>query len=269
MLRDRNNPMEVYGNGEFRAWYRFTKPAGLQLLEMLPLEANTDDRGCPVPPLLQVLVTLRFYGAGTFQVVSGDLVNISQPTVLQIVERVTTMIAARLFPALVKLPDCTKVPQVIQEFYRMGQFPGVTGCLDCTHVRIKSPGGNDAKVFRNRKGYFSINVQAITGPQLQFFYVCREEVQHLTEEDTKQRREGVWDLEKVLSMPGYETPDKDFHFCARDNSMCRPPQLEPALSGSNPSRCPAFQHHTAFSCRSSCWNSGGICTATAAAAGHI
>lgn len=171
ILRDRTNPMEEYGDGEFLSRYRFTKQAILQLISMLPLEANTDDRGCPVPPLLQVLVTLRFYGAGTFQVVSGDLVNISQPTVSRIVERVTTVIAAGLFPALVKLPDSTQAAQVMQEFYRMGDFPGVTGCLDCTHVRIKSPGGEDAEVYRNRKGYFSINVQAITGPRLQFFDV--------------------------------------------------------------------------------------------------
>ncbi|CAN7977082.1 unnamed protein product, partial [Ixodes persulcatus] len=51
-------------------------------------------------------------------------------------------------------------------------FPGVTGCIDCTHVRIRSPGGEDAEVYRNRKGVFSLNVQAIiTGPQLQFFDV--------------------------------------------------------------------------------------------------
>ncbi|KAL1476838.1 hypothetical protein MTO96_036201 [Rhipicephalus appendiculatus] len=47
----------------------------------------------------------------------------------------------------------------------------VTGCIDCTHVPIVSPGGENAEVFRNRKGYFSFNVQAITGPELQFFDV--------------------------------------------------------------------------------------------------
>ncbi|KAH7948217.1 hypothetical protein HPB52_019453 [Rhipicephalus sanguineus] len=59
----------------------------------------------------------------------------------------------------------------MEEFYRIANFPGVTGCIDCTHVKIKSPGGDDAEVFRCRKGYFSINVQAITGPRLQFFDV--------------------------------------------------------------------------------------------------
>ncbi|KAL1416089.1 hypothetical protein MTO96_028259 [Rhipicephalus appendiculatus] len=57
------------------------------------------------------------------------------------------------------------------EFYKIGKFPGVSGCIDCTHVPIRSPGGDDAEVYRNRKGYFSINVQGITGPDLQFYDV--------------------------------------------------------------------------------------------------
>ncbi|KAH7939292.1 hypothetical protein HPB52_010135 [Rhipicephalus sanguineus] len=59
----------------------------------------------------------------------------------------------------------------MRKFYEIGGFPGVAGCIDCTHIRIKSPGGPNAEVYRNRKGYFSINVQAITGPQLQFLDV--------------------------------------------------------------------------------------------------
>ncbi|KAG0444205.1 hypothetical protein HPB47_014053 [Ixodes persulcatus] len=48
----------------------------------------------------------------------------------------------------------------MREFFEMARFPGVTACIDCTHVRINSPGGDDAEVYRNRKGVFSINVQA-------------------------------------------------------------------------------------------------------------
>ncbi|XP_070379365.1 putative nuclease HARBI1 [Dermacentor albipictus] len=168
-LRDRQNPMEVFNDQKFLARYRFSKAAVLELLSMLPLHQNTDERGCAVPPLLQLLVTLRFYGAGTFQVVSGDLVNVSQPTVSRVVTRVPTMIAGTLFPAFVKFPDTGKMHEVMHQFNKKAKFPRVTGCIDCTHVRIKSPGGNDAEVFRNRKGYFSFNVEAITGPQLEFF----------------------------------------------------------------------------------------------------
>ena len=46
-------------------------------------------------------------------------------------------------------------------------LPGVIGTIDCTHVKIPCPGGQDAELFHNRKGYFSINVQVVGGPGLE------------------------------------------------------------------------------------------------------
>ena len=46
-------------------------------------------------------------------------------------------------------------------FYSASRMPGVIGAIDCTHVPIQSPGGDDAEIYRNRKGYFSINVQLV------------------------------------------------------------------------------------------------------------
>ncbi|GBP60940.1 Putative nuclease HARBI1 [Eumeta japonica] len=48
-------------------------------------------------------------------------------------------------------------------------FPGVVGCIDCTHIKIKNPGGSQAEVFKNRKRWFSLNIQAVGGPNLQLF----------------------------------------------------------------------------------------------------
>lgn len=56
-----------------------------------------------------------------------------------------------------------------QKFYEIAHFPGVIGCIDCTHIKIRSPGGATSEVYRNRKGYFSINIQAVTGPNLEFY----------------------------------------------------------------------------------------------------
>lgn len=53
-------------------------------------------------------------------------------------------------------------------FYNIARFPKVIGAMDCTHVRISSPGGPLAEVFRNRKGYFSLNVQGICNSNLEF-----------------------------------------------------------------------------------------------------
>lgn len=156
--RDRLNPLEHFNDWEFLVRYRFTKSTVVSLLQCLPLEANESSRGLPLSPMLQLLVALRFYGAGTFQVVTGDLVNVSQPTVCRVIERVSRVLAETLFPRLVDFPegDCD---EVMRDFYNIGKFPSVTGCIDCTHVKIKGPGGPNGEVFRNRKGFFSLNVQ--------------------------------------------------------------------------------------------------------------
>ncbi|KAB0801261.1 hypothetical protein PPYR_05615 [Photinus pyralis] len=55
-----------------------------------------------------------------------------------------------------------------QGFYRIAAFPRVLLALDCTHVKIQSPGGAQAEQFRNRKGYFSMNIQAACDHNLKF-----------------------------------------------------------------------------------------------------
>ncbi|KAG0416171.1 hypothetical protein HPB47_006656, partial [Ixodes persulcatus] len=57
-------------------------------------------RGLPLSPILQLLVTLRFYDATAFKVVTGDLVNVSQPTVCRTVGLVRCLIARHLFKKL-------------------------------------------------------------------------------------------------------------------------------------------------------------------------
>lgn len=143
--------MELIINQEFLARYRFSKAAVLELLSMLLLQQNTDRRGCPVLPLLQLLVRLHLYDAGTFQVVSGDLVHVSQPPVYSAVMWVSTTIASTLFPALFKFPDAGKMHEVMHQFYTKAKFPRVTGSIIA--------GRDDVEVFRNRMGYFSFNLQ--------------------------------------------------------------------------------------------------------------
>ena len=57
-----------------------------------------------------------------------------------------------------------------QGFFKTGGFPSTIGCIDCTHVRIAGPSENEND-FVNRKGYHSINVQAIADHQGKFLDV--------------------------------------------------------------------------------------------------
>ncbi|KAG0434333.1 hypothetical protein HPB47_019179 [Ixodes persulcatus] len=97
--------MEIYNDRESSEGYRFLKTR--ELLGLLPLQPNTDDRGEPLSPLLHLLVTLRFYRAGALQTVTGVLVNVTQPTVCRVI----------LFPKLWKFRDITGFRTVMQEFY--------------------------------------------------------------------------------------------------------------------------------------------------------
>nr|CAI5830348.1 unnamed protein product [Callosobruchus analis] len=79
----------------------------------------------------------------------GDFSGISKSTAHRIIHRVSAAIAK--FPEAV---DDVKRAQT--EFYKIASFPRVLGAIDCTHVKIKSPGGNDAELFRCRKGVFPL-----------------------------------------------------------------------------------------------------------------
>lgn len=53
----------------------------------------------------------------------------------------------------------------ICRFFAHYGFPGVIGCIDCTHVAIFPPKNEDVLypeyLYVNRKGYHSINVQLV------------------------------------------------------------------------------------------------------------
>lgn len=109
----------------------------------------------------QLLMALRFYATGTFLLVVGDTFALCKSTACRIVHRVTDAIAG-LCSQYVKFHNSPQEKlDVMNLFYMASRMPGVIGAIDCTHVPIQSPGGNDAEIYRNRKGYFSINVQLV------------------------------------------------------------------------------------------------------------
>ncbi len=68
---------------------------------------------------------------------------------------------ASLSNQFIQFPSGNTAHRIQQEFMQLGQIPVVVGVIDCTHISILSPCSHQAELFRNRKGYFSLNVQAI------------------------------------------------------------------------------------------------------------
>lgn len=111
-------------------------------------------------------MTLRFYATGSYLRSAGDFSGVSISTACRVVKRVSAAIAA-LRPEIIKMPENFEECKIVMEgFHAMYGFPRVIGCIDGTHIRIQSPGGEHAEVYRNRKGYFSLNVQVVCNHQL-------------------------------------------------------------------------------------------------------
>ena len=107
----------------------------------------------------QLLLTLRFYATGSFLSVCGDFIGISKPTASRVVEKVSRILA-KLSKLFIKFPD--NLNENVFHFHQISRFPRVVRCIDCTHIKIQSPGGNDAEYFRNKPNlkcqYFTSNI---------------------------------------------------------------------------------------------------------------
>lgn len=92
----------------------------------------------------------------------------SQPTICRLVTNISLLLARQL-PNYVKFPALAEIRRVKRLFCSVAGFPGVVGCIDCTHIPIQNPNREGGEHFRNRKGHFSINVQVVSGPGGEIF----------------------------------------------------------------------------------------------------
>lgn len=90
--------------------------------------------------MTKLLLTLRFYALGTMLISVGDFAGVSKTTACLIVRLVSEAIAS-MGRAIIKMPTTpADIHNVQLGFYQKARCPRVIGALDCTHIRIQSPG---------------------------------------------------------------------------------------------------------------------------------
>ncbi|KAB0805356.1 hypothetical protein PPYR_02326 [Photinus pyralis] len=98
--------------------------------------------------------------------VAGDFAGVHKSTASRIVDKVSRAIA-QLKPQYINMPESEEdIERTRIGFYEISRFPRCIGAIDCSHIKIQSPGGNDAELYRNRNGYFSINIQVVCDASL-------------------------------------------------------------------------------------------------------
>ncbi|XP_026728386.1 putative nuclease HARBI1 [Trichoplusia ni] len=164
IFRNRSNNMEKYDDTDFKMRFRLSKVAVTYVFSLIQdtITAPTS-RNYAVTPMDRLLLTLRYYATGSFLTVVGDFTGVSKASASRIVKLVSHAIA-QLRLQFIKFPTNTNHLQ--EEFYDIARFPKVIAAIDCTHIPIKSPGGENAENFRNRQSFFSFNVQALVTAKL-------------------------------------------------------------------------------------------------------
>ena len=90
------HPLDKFDDVEISKKFRFNRETILRITDELDESIRHPNRLGALPPVLQVLLTLRFYACGTFQDVCAELINVSQPTACRTIDRVTKTLAVCL-----------------------------------------------------------------------------------------------------------------------------------------------------------------------------
>ncbi|XP_063917859.1 putative nuclease HARBI1 [Zophobas morio] len=166
-IYERKNYFDAFDEVAFRRRFRLSRASVLCLLEEIERELEyPHDMNNSVAPMNQLLACLRLYSTGGHLQQVADFMGMHVSTVCRIVKRVSEAIA-RLYGQYIRFPHgIGEIRATQQGFFSIAAFPRVIGAIDGTHIKIQSPGGNDAEIYRNRKQFFSINTQVICDSKL-------------------------------------------------------------------------------------------------------
>ncbi|XP_016959612.3 putative nuclease HARBI1 [Drosophila biarmipes] len=163
VYKTRPNFFEDMEDDEFVSKFRVSKATCSLLLKKIGKKMeHLTSRNYALSPDEKLLLALRFYACRNFLEAVGDEHKLSTSSACRAVKEVSLNIAA-LSREYIKFGD---PEEVVEDFERISKFPNVMGAVGCTHIRIKSPGQPQDEALRNRKGHFSLNVQAVSNAEL-------------------------------------------------------------------------------------------------------
>ena len=125
IFRDRTHPFETFDDETVFKKFRFRRQDTVTTTDIIERDITASNRTGSLTPLLQVLVTLRYFDSGAFQDICGELIGVNQLTVSSAVTRVTDALL-RQVPYNAKLParrEAQKTKAIFFFFLPKVQFP--------------------------------------------------------------------------------------------------------------------------------------------------
>ena len=133
VFRDRSNPLEDLEPDEVFRRYRFLPPTIIFIMSLLPDLSAPTARNMPLPPLMQLLVCLRYFATGSSHLLIADSLNISRSTAGRCIRRVAKHIS-RLAPRFIRFPRENDATNCKDDFSKIA---GMYSLIVSTRVLIK------------------------------------------------------------------------------------------------------------------------------------
>ncbi|XP_035986731.1 putative nuclease HARBI1 [Fundulus heteroclitus] len=167
IVRETFNPQQWIEN--FRMSYR-TFQWLCESLRPYISKAETRMRR-PIPVEQKVGAVLWFLGTTSDYRTIAHLFGISRASLCIFVKDVCEAICYHLTPQFVKLPTDIEATNIMESFKEKWGYPICIGAIDGSHIPIVAP--NERRVdYFNRKGWYSINMQALVDDRYMFRDIC-------------------------------------------------------------------------------------------------
>ncbi|KAK5639252.1 hypothetical protein RI129_011744 [Pyrocoelia pectoralis] len=164
---------------QFIKHFRLSKPLVRDLILRVSRHIPAPTRRSAIDVQTKVLLALNFFATGSYQLPVGSNIylGVKQSSVSRsLAEVVEALNQQDIFSEWVSFPrNVAELTRIRAGFFEKYNFPGVIGCIDCTHVAIVPPKKDDLEypeyLYVNRKRYHSINVQLICDSDLKILHV--------------------------------------------------------------------------------------------------
>jgi hypothetical protein len=162
------NPLNFYDDKEFKKRFRMSKSCASILCSQIESKIKRGVfRFNTMNPMIQLLATLRVLASGTFQIIDGDLFEVTQTAISNTVRDVTNAIAS-LSHTMIRMPTRGESEQIKEGFRAISGMEDIIGAIDGTHIKVRAAGVSNRMRFMNRKNEYSINVQAVVDADMRF-----------------------------------------------------------------------------------------------------
>lgn len=168
IFRDRLNPLDTYNDQEILSRYRMTRQCIMDVIDIVREDIlNETNRSHALSVEQQTFAALRYYATGSFQLVTGDTLGLSQSSVSRSIQKVSTALANRAGQYIQFPTDGRRILRIKEGFMDATGFPNVLGCVDGSLIPIKAPSSRE-DIYVCRKGFHALNVQGICDSQKRF-----------------------------------------------------------------------------------------------------